>query len=145
METISDRQVVAELIEELINECVGGRVSKFYVVETLKNRMSPIHLFNKTLSAGRATDDGIKNIHRGAQKVYTDSMRSLSKRYQVDDDGWITRRTGENYNPIGMRFDGDDIYVNLDPSTAERFGVELFELFNRFGVRTLRRLQAPAT
>lgn len=92
---MSTKKIVQSIIEaKLLN---SDRVSKYFVIEEIRNKVNLIELFNKALTnkVGRSdsvTDDGIKNTLIGAQKFYREGMRSLRESYVEDEEGWISKR-----------------------------------------------------
>lgn len=83
-------EVVRDIIEDILKK--QSHVFKDYVIEVLKYRVDYIRLFNKALEKHCATHNGIENIHRGALKVFLESMRRLKEQYIVRRNGWIVRR-----------------------------------------------------
>jgi hypothetical protein len=89
---MNDCSVVKKIIEEELNE--AGFVSKYYVIEEIKNRIHPTRIFNKVLTnpsnrSDSATNSGVENIRLGADKIFRDSIRSLKKYFIMDDSGII--------------------------------------------------------
>jgi hypothetical protein len=89
---MTDSDIVKAIIDEEL--LIEGKVSKFYVVEEIKNRIHTTHLLNKCLSNGEdrsdsASSDGIKNINIGANKIFRDSIRSLKNHFHLREDGYI--------------------------------------------------------
>ena len=93
---IADTQVVKQIIDKGLLTSLS--VHKYWVVEKIKDRIHPSRLHNKvrTYSSERSdgeTDSGIVNMHRGSQKVFRDSMKSLKKQgYSEDKEGLITKK-----------------------------------------------------
>lgn len=73
----------------------GDFVSVYFLYEEIKNRISPVTLFNWALRHGTATDDGIENIHAGAREVVDHFLlkSEYGDNYDYDmQSGRVTRR-----------------------------------------------------
>ena len=91
-----DCEVVRTIIEEEFqkkrNEGNVPLVSRYYVAEIIKNRISYIHLFNVCLERGRTTENSGENITRGAVKVMLDAIRRMKNEFVMGKGGWIRPR-----------------------------------------------------
>jgi hypothetical protein len=56
---MNDCSVVKKIIEEELNE--AGFVSKYYVIEEIKNRIHPTRIFNKVLTNPSNRSDSATN------------------------------------------------------------------------------------
>ena len=81
-------QIVRQIIDEELR--TNGKVSKWYVIEELKNRIHPTELFNRICGSSKATTDGITNMHRGAMAMCSDALYKSKDRYVMNADGLIT-------------------------------------------------------
>jgi len=84
------------ILEELVQT---GKCHKYYVVERIKIIMSGTELHTKTIICNRSfCNKGNQNVHSGAKKVFTDSMRGLRKIFNIEKDGNIKYIGGNYYN-----------------------------------------------
>lgn len=80
-----------ETVKRIIEEQRTESVSKFYVIEEIKNRIHPTQVYNAAIAEGKDTDDGIENMNIGARLIFRKAMKSL-KQFQIGRDGRIVRR-----------------------------------------------------
>jgi len=95
--SVVDATVEFSAVRSIIDSELECReyVSIYYLYEEIKNRISPVTLFNWALRHGTSTDDGVENIHAGAREVVDQFL--LKSEYGDDYDydmqsGRVTQR-----------------------------------------------------
>lgn len=82
-----ETEILAARVVKAIIDSGGGRANEYYLVETVKNRISPTQLFNHAIAAGTVTKDGVENIHLGAKAVLETFLADLPSGYRIKKKG----------------------------------------------------------
>lgn len=87
---------VTAIVRQIITEGIAkdGRISKYFVIEEVKNRINTTEVFNWFLTDPKppSLHNGIDAMHHGAKRIYRTAMKTLTREYEVDKTSWITLR-----------------------------------------------------
>ena len=88
------KQNYTEVVRQIVQKGLKAKPTthKDYVLERIKVMIHHTDLHTKAVDKKRDCNDGIKNMQRGAQIVFSESWRQLKREFKMDDNGFIRMR-----------------------------------------------------